>query len=222
MQKRTMEIGGRACTVYGEAHAPCQILQPVDDHDLEGLDHETALIRELTGREDFCLTAFRIQDWNRDLTPWSAPPVYGTEGFGDGAMQTLSFILQELLPDQKRAQDEKFYLAGYSLAGFFALWAAYQTDLFCGIAAASPSVWYPGWSDYASEHSCRADRVYLSLGDKEEKAGPPIMRTVGDGIRKQYDLLSGQGTRCTLEWNKGNHFREPDVRTAKGIAWLLK
>ena len=168
MQKRTMEIGGRACTIYGEEHASHQILQPVDDHDLEGLDYETALIRELTGR------------------------------------------------------DEKFYLAGYSLAGFFALWTAYQTDLFCGIAAVSPSVWYPGWVDYASEHSCRADHVYLSLGDKEEQAGPPIMRTVGDGIRKQYDLLSGQGTRCTLEWNKGNHFREPDVRTAKGIAWLLK
>lgn len=137
-------------------------------------------------------------------------------------MQTLSFIIQELFPDQKHAQDEKFYLAGYSLAGFFALWAAYQTDLFCGIAAASPSVWYPGWTDYALGHTCRADNVYLSLGDKEEKAGPPIMRTVGDGIRKQYDLLSGQGIRCTLEWNKGNHFREPDVRTAKGIAWLLK
>lgn len=26
---------------------------------------------------------------------------------------------------------------------------------------------------------------------------------------------------CTLEWNPGNHFREPDVRTAKGFCWVM-
>lgn len=42
-----------------------------------------------------------------------------------------------------------YYLGGYSLAGLFSLWAAYQTNLFAGIAAASPSVWFPGFLDYA-------------------------------------------------------------------------
>ena len=33
-----------------------------------------------------------------------------------------------------------YHIGGYSLAGLFALWAAYRTDAFSGTAAASPSV----------------------------------------------------------------------------------
>ena len=29
------------------------------------------------------------------------------------------------------------------------------------------------------------------------------------------------GINCTLEWNQGNHFREPDIRTAKAFAWVM-
>ena len=25
---------------------------------------------------------------------------------------------------------------------------------------------------------------------------------------------------CCLEWNKGNHFKESDLRTAKAFAWI--
>jgi hypothetical protein len=65
--------------------------------------------------------------------------------------------------------------------------------------------------------------VYLSLGDKEEKTRNPVMRTVGDCLRRQYELLSAEPqVECTLEMNQGNHFKEADIRTAKGFAWLLK
>ena len=41
-------------------------------------------------------------------------------------------------------------------------------------------------------------------------------------IRKTADdCLAGQGVDCVLEWNKGNHFKEPDIRTAKAFAWLI-
>ena len=66
--------------------------------------------------------------------------------------------------------------------------------------------------------------MYLSLGDKEEKTRNPVMRTVGDNIRRQYKILQGDAyvKECTLEMNQGNHFKDPDIRTAKGFAWLLK
>jgi predicted alpha/beta superfamily hydrolase len=114
-------------------------------------------------------------------------------------------------------------IGGYSLAGFFALWAAYQTDMFMGAVAASPSVWFPGWIEYAQSHQVKAGSVYLSLGDKEEKTRNPVMRTVGDNIRRQYELLQADPgcSDCILEMNQGNHFKEPDIRTAKGFAWLL-
>ena len=31
----------------------------------------------------------------------------------------------------------------------------------------------------------------------------------------------GGGAVKTLEWNSGNHYREPDMRTAKAFAWIL-
>lgn len=48
------------------------------------------------------------------------------------------------------------------------------------------------------------------------------MCTVGDCIRKAHAYLAGQGTDCTLEWNAGNHFKEPEMRTAKAFAWVMK
>jgi hypothetical protein len=83
-------------------------------------------------------------------------------------------------------------------------------------------VWFPGWIEFAEAHPIQARRVYLSLGDKEEKTRNPVMRTVGDCLRKQYELLEADPlVECMLEMNQGNHFREPDLRTAKGFAWLL-
>ena len=199
----------------GERASDTLLIQPVDDHDLELIESEAAAIRQLAGR-DFHLTAVRVRDWNRDLTPWEAPPVFGKEGFGNGAGETLQEIL-ELAGGEKK----KIILGGYSLAGLFARWAGYRTDRFAGIAAASPSVWFPGFSDFMRENTMKAGCVYLSLGDREEKTRNQVMAKAGDCIREARELLDRQGTCCTLEWNEGNHFREPDLRTARAFAWVM-
>ena len=71
-------------------------------------------------------------------------------------------------------------------------------------------------------HPLQTEAVYLSLGDKEEKTRNPVMRTVGDCVREAHAYLSENGMRTVLEWNPGNHFKEPDLRMAKGFAWLIK
>ena len=64
--------------------------------------------------------------------------------------------------------------------------------------------------------------VYLSLGNKEPKTKNPLMRTVGDRIEETFEILEEKaGCDAKLEWNQGNHFKEPDIRTAKGFAWCL-
>ena len=78
---------------------------------------------------------------------------------------------------------------GYSLAGLFSLWAAYQTDVFSGIAAASPSVWFPGFIEYMKEHEIKSETVYLSLGDREEKTRNSVMSQVGNCIRMGYESI---------------------------------
>ena len=219
MTKNEISLNGRGCFLYRDEAATHLLIQPIDEHDLEVLDQEVGAIRNLSDKS-FSLVAFMIKDWNQELTPWAAPPVFGKIPFGDGAEKTLEFITSQLLPEVK-GDIPHLILGGYSLAGLFALWAGYQTDQFEGIVAASPSVWYPQWIDYASEKSPLAQSVYLSLGDKEEKAKNQVMAQVGNAIRKQHELLNGQKVNTTLEWNVGNHFVDSEKRTAKGFAWVL-
>ena len=214
---------------YVNPEAEILLLQMVDDHDMEVIEKEVSYIRELAGGTDFCLKAVKVNSWNRDLSPWPAPAVFGNEDFGDGAAETLQYLMEEVLAEdsvgspgiQGDTRSQKIYLGGYSLAGLFALWAGYQTERFDGIAAASPSIWFPGFTDYMKEHSVRTPAVYLSLGDREEKTRNPLMSQVGNAIREGYAILQADGKDCVLEWNKGNHFKEPDLRTAKAFAWLI-
>jgi hypothetical protein len=132
---------------FGNPEADTYLIQMVDDHDLEFLESELTYIRELTGGQDFCMKAVQVKSWNRDLSPWRAPAVFGTEDFGDGAEETLHFLEKEVLADlscgpagsagssEEERSVNKVFLGGYSLAALFALWAGYQTDHFDGIAA---------------------------------------------------------------------------------------
>lgn len=201
---------------YGDVSSHIVLIQMADDHDLAGIQREMAAIRENT-KADFLLRVFRVNRWNEELSPWNAPAVFGHEDFGAGAEDTLKEILKTC-EDRSRT----YIIGGYSLAGLFALWSVYQTDVFEGAAAASPSVWFPGFTDYMKNHEIRTERVYLSLGDKEAKTRNPVMAAVADRIREAEGLIRCQNRRCTLEWNPGNHFKEPELRMAKGFSWILR
>ena len=109
---------------YGDKNADIVLIQPVGDHDLPEIENEVAEIKKLTS-VDFQLIAVKVDDWNRELSPWNAPAVFGNEGFGNGAEDTLAEILT-LCSDKSK----NYYIGGYSLAGLFALWAAFQTENF--------------------------------------------------------------------------------------------
>ena len=222
MKQETIHISGKECYVYFNPEASCLLIQPVDEHELEHLQKEVEMMEALTDKP-FSFVAFRIEDWNEELTPWAAPPAFGRVPFGDGARQTLTFVTDSLLPAvQGRGLDvSRCLLGGYSLAGLFALWAGYQCERFQGIVAVSPSVWYPGWIEYVATRKAFAKAVYLSLGDKEERARNAVMAQVGKAIRRQHELLSAQTVDTILEWNPGNHFVDSEKRMAKGFAWTV-
>ena len=142
------------------------------------------------------------------------------------AENTLSFVtdvfIPELISRYSLPSDIKIVIGGYSLAGLFALWASYMTDIFHAVAAVSPSVWFPGWIEFATERHILADKVYLSLGNREEKTNNRTMARVGGNIRLQKELLDRQGIQCVLEWNDGNHFRDVEKRVARGMLWAAE
>ena len=198
---------------YGDPDSPVVLIEPI--HVPEGMEQEASLIREKAGR-GFHMLAVRV-DWFRDLSPWPAPAVYGDIPFGSGAEETLAGILTLTGNPGKQ-----YILGGYSMGGLFALWAACRTDAFSAVAAASPSVWFPGFAEYMAAGTVRAKRVYLSLGDREEKTRNLAMAPVGSRIREIHALLQARNIPCCLEWNEGNHFRDLEERMAKGFAWAMK
>jgi hypothetical protein len=226
MKKNEMMICGKKCILYLNEDTEYILIQPVDENDISVLDNEVKHIEENTDR-NFSLVAFKIEDWNSELTPWEMPLLRGKGNFGDGATRTLEFIKNDLIPALSECIDTgnngiKYILGGYSLAGLFSLWSGYQTDIFEGIAAVSPSVWYKKWIEYVETEKPLSEKIYLSLGDTEEKTKHQILSKIGDNIRKQHEILEkSENVKTVLEWNEGNHFQNPDIRTAKGFLWVM-
>ena len=212
--------------LYGNPKAKNWIIEPIDAQSLREKEKEIKALQKLNPEDNWCVVGVVIDDWQWDLTPWHVYDPKNNLDFGNGGKRTLNDVTKELIPELKQSyrtqKPKRFYLAGYSLAGLFAMWSAYQTDCFDGVAAVSPSLWYPGWEDYAEKHQIKTPRVYLSLGDREERARNPVMASVGDKIREAAGILQEQKIDSTLVWNAGNHFKENDLRTAKAFAWVMR
>ena len=218
----TLHLAGKDVLLVPAARpgAPLALLLSDGDEGQRVLDE----LHRRTGA-DFSFAAVGGFDWNGDLSPWPAPGLSKRDppfaGRADAFLETLTGGILPGIREALPAAPAYSLLAGYSLAGLFAVWALYRTDAFAAIAAVSPSVWFPGWIGFAESHDPLAQCIYLSLGDREEKAKNPVMAQVGDCIRRQHALLEDRGVDTDLAWNRGNHFADPEERLAKGFAWCL-
>ena len=117
---------------FADKNADTVLIQPVGDHDLPEIENEVAEIKKLTS-VDFQLIAVKVDDWNRELSPWEAPAVFGNEGFGNGAEDTLAEILTlcsdksknyYFLPCGRRSKRRNFQALRRLLrrCGFLILW----------------------------------------------------------------------------------------------------
>ncbi len=224
MTAQIMQIGNRPCRIYGEAHAEYLLLQMTGEHELQSMDMKWRLLHKAT--ESICLRPSR---WKAGTMHFlrGKPLLYGgKQGFGGNAADTLRFLTEQVVPTLKQQfnlpENVKIILGGYSLAGLFALWASTQTDLFYGIAAASPSVWFPDWMEFEQQRLIQTQHIYLSLGDKEDHTKNAVMAVVGDNIRTLHSRLTERGADCTLEWNNGGHFKDADLRTARAFRWVME
>ena len=155
-------------------------------------------------------------DWNLELTPWQARAAFGKEDFGGGAESFLS----ELVNIAGRLDGRKF-IAGYSLAGLFALWSVTKTDVFIGAASVSGSLWFDGFTEYFINSTLNTERIYLSLGDRESRTKDKRLATVGECTDRIFENIRDRGVKTIYEQNPGGHFNEPAKRMAKSIEWLI-
>lgn len=164
--------------------------------------------------------------WDEELSPWPSDPVLGEDDrFAGEAPGYLALLLDEVLPEAERLAEQRGrVVAGYSMGGLFALWAAHACDAFRAAVSASGSVWYPGFADFALSRplSPAVEAAYLSIGDRESRTRNPVLRTTEEASRRIADAYARSGVRATFALEPGDHFRDVAGRCARGIAWALR
>ena len=179
------------------------------------------------GVTSYSMLAVTGSEWNKDLSPWGADAVFkGDPDFTGGADDYLKRLTEEIIPEtikEHGLRPSVTYIAGYSMAGLFALYSLYKTGMFDGAASCSGSLWFPGFKEYVFENDLIASpsKIYMSLGDREAKTKNKVMATVEDNTKAIYERYRSSGTDVLFEMNQGGHFTDPALRTAKGIAFLI-
>lgn len=197
---------------------------------LAGQDEPEEIVKRLTELDlsGFTLAGFRCDDWNDELTPWPSDPLTsGQSGFGGKGNETLDWLCTQFIPEINnrtgRNSNLPVCLGGYSLGGLFALWALHCQANFSSVASCSGSLWYPGWNAFMINHPITpGHNIYLSLGDKEGKAGKPIMRTVAPVTEMVYNQYRNQTNKCQLVWENGGHFQDVEGRIVRAVTWLIE
>ena len=182
---------------------------------------------QAAGYPPFTLVAISDLDWNHDMAPWDSPAAFkkGTP-FTGGADDYLRLLVDEIIPEAEKdlATPPAWRgIAGYSLAGLFALYAIYRTDVFSRVGCMSGSMWFPGFKEYIFSHEPKKppDCIYFSLGDKEAKTRNPVLKTVQENTETIRAFYQSKGIDTVFRLNPGNHFVQGIKRTVAGIQWLL-
>lgn len=179
-------------------------------------------------------------DWNNDLTPWPAEPVFKKgKAFGGNAEAYLQRLESEILPGIEAelgiVPDERWIL-GVSLAGLFAVWTAAaqagraagreasRSGLFARIAAISGSFWYPGFPQWLREQPLAPGlkAAYFSLGRKEAEGRNPHLKDIAAQTREVADILTGKGIPTTFAWTEGTHFAPVVPRLEQALNHLTQ
>ncbi|MCP1660806.1 alpha/beta hydrolase [Neisseria perflava] len=220
MQKHTSTIDGKTIAVYRPEQTDLPLLltflSPQESDDFAALLNGKAV-----------LVSIDEPQWEHAFTPWPAPAAFKkAPDFSGGADEYLNWLVRKVLPEivQTHALQPLWYgLAGYSLGGLFAAYAAYQNTPFSRFASVSGSLWFDGWADFIAANRLPAlpHAAYFSVGDTEKNSKNPRMAVVETHTVATQQNWQAQGVNCCFEFNRGGHFQDVAQRIAKAADYLL-
>ncbi|MDE6592546.1 MAG: alpha/beta hydrolase [Oscillospiraceae bacterium] len=221
--KHTFTAAGKKVTVYPctDPDKPIIYFNTFKD---EG--EEVHSLLKKTDRDKFTLVTINITDWDHDMSPWEIPPVFkGGAPCTGGADEYLKALTSEIVPQTEALLKSVSWrgLAGYSLAGLFAVYAVYRTDIFSKIGSISGSLWFTGFREFAdtNEMKIKPDKMYFSIGDKENCTANPYLKTVRENTEAIEKFFSEKGVSTVFKLNPGNHYNDPARRTVDGILNMI-
>lgn len=213
--------GGRNISVYSGT-APGGPVVYLNTHGDEG-----SRVWEEVSCPEFTLVAVNGLVWDHDMSPWGIPPISeGDTPCTGGADDYLRLLTEEIIPKAEGELPGAVSwrgIAGYSLAGLFAVYALYQTELFARAATVSGSLWFPEFREYVFSHEMKRvpECVYFSLGDAECRTKNPYLKIVQECTEGIEGFYRSQGINTVFRLNPGGHFQNGVGRTAAGIRWIL-
>ncbi len=217
------EVEKYTLTIYGEDNEKALLILN-EDHN-EG-DEIWNLLPE-DAKNQLTMACISGVNWEHDLSPWEAPALFKkADPFTGGADEYFEKLVSTMIPDIQNKTNhiyERVLIAGYSLAGLFATYAAIKANFFDGFVSASGSLWYPDFLSYVKEHPLpeKVKIAYFSIGDKESKTKNSVMRTVEENTREIEGIITAQGVKTKFDLNQGGHFKDDSKRLAKGIEWIV-
>ena len=219
----TFTSSGKTVAIFpsSEANAPIIYLNT-----FSGEGQKVYEAAQTTGCPSFTLVAISDLDWNHDMAPWDSPLTFkNADSCTGGADDYLRLLTEEIIPAAEKelgGVPRWRGIAGYSLAGLFALYAIYQTDLFSRVGSVSSSLWFPGMKEYIFSHEPKRwpDHMYFSLGDKESRTRNTVLQSVRQNTEEIHAFYQSKGIDTVFQLNPGNHYNHAAERTAAGICWL--
>ena len=170
-------------------------------------------LKELSEKHSVSIVVIEDVNWNDDLTPWPAEGVFKkAKPFGGKAAAFLNKLTQEIIPETEKdlgVEHAEKTLLGVSLSGLFAVWTAFNTDIFSNIISISGSLWYDGFVAWMKEQtpSPQMKKVCLLLGEKEKNAKEKRMATVEERTQTAANILIEKThASVTFELVEGTHF----------------
>lgn len=222
--KQQFITGGKTISVYPSAGSDMPVVY-LNTFSEEG-DSVYQLLQNMSCA-DFTLVAISNLTWNHDMSPWDIPPISkGDTPCTGGADDYMKLLTEEIVPKaEEYVQGKPLWrgLAGYSLAGLFAVYSVYRTEIFSRIASISGSLWFPGIMEYVLSHEMKnsPEHLYFSIGDRECRTSNSYLQAVQKNTEELEAYYKGKGVDTVFQLNEGNHFKNAAKRTAAGIMWLL-
>jgi len=206
---------------FGGVEAPLVVLLNFDKS-----GEEIADLVKNNGKE-FNLIEVTGLRWQDELSPWRHLPVFhgdpGYRGEGFAFLRTLAYVMVPEAVHQFGLKPASMAIAGYSLAGMFALYAGTRSEAFDALLSVSGSLWFDGFVEFVKEQgvSKKAHYVYLSLGENEPVTKNKVLSTVGTKTEELRDYYLSQEIKTDFVWNQGGHFNDESKRIASAILAYL-
>ena len=225
--KKELNVESKIVTIFYDEeklndNTPVVILNTFDEDGEEIWN----LSKEQSVKEYILVTVSNI-NWNQDMSPWFMEKLYkNDEDYTGKADEYLRLLENKIVPEIKNyvGGNREFILAGYSLAGLFAVYSMYKTNIFSKIISASGSLWYPDFLEFVKETKIinKPKKIYFSLGNKESKTKNEVLSKVEENTKYLAKFYEELGIETIYEENEGNHFQDVYNRIVKAIKWILK